>query len=282
MKTLLVVDEDPMVLATVQVALSPLPVQVIGVSTTAAARDMMSAWPPDIVMLSMTAGDDALTLCRELRAARTAVTIPVIVLTKNVDLATKVRWLQAGAIDFLAKPLEAALVRAHALDHMGDQRKSGPLSLPRPKISPEQELAPRLAAALTKGRSEGHATTLALVNLASVGRLNALYGNEKVDELLHHWKLGLSSLRSRELELFDRTPVEVAAVLSASSPDHEREILQKVHGAAAAIRDLPFAARARMVALRTTMGGSQAQPLLVQAQNALRYHHRPTLIVVDV
>ncbi|HZP97450.1 MAG TPA: HD domain-containing phosphohydrolase [Candidatus Limnocylindria bacterium] len=68
---------------------------------------------PDVVFLDIAMpGLDGLTVCARLKAHPTRRLIPVVLVTASDDRETKLRGLEAGADDFLTRPVDARELRA--------------------------------------------------------------------------------------------------------------------------------------------------------------------------
>ena len=66
-------------------------------------------WAPDVILLDvMMPGMDGYEVCRRLKANSATAHIPVVMVTALVDPAERVRGLEAGADDFLSKPVDDA------------------------------------------------------------------------------------------------------------------------------------------------------------------------------
>jgi two-component system cell cycle response regulator len=64
-------------------------------------------WMPDIILLDvMMPGMDGYEVCRRLKANPLTAPIPIVMITALVDPAERVRGLEAGADDFLSKPVD--------------------------------------------------------------------------------------------------------------------------------------------------------------------------------
>jgi len=70
-------------------------------------------WMPDVVLLDvMMPGMDGYEVCRRLKAQPATQHIPVVMITALTDQAERVRGLEAGADDFLSKPVDDATLFA--------------------------------------------------------------------------------------------------------------------------------------------------------------------------
>lgn len=84
-----------------------------------AALLMLARRPVDLVLLDVVMpGMDGLEVCRRLHNGPLGETIPVIFLTALSDEATERAGLQAGAVDFIAKPINRELVLARVANHI--------------------------------------------------------------------------------------------------------------------------------------------------------------------
>ena len=82
------------------------------------ALERLAFTQPDIILLDVNMpGIDGYETCRRLKADARWKEVPVLFLTAHSDLSDKVRGFEVGAVDFIAKPLQAeevlARVRAH-------------------------------------------------------------------------------------------------------------------------------------------------------------------------
>jgi two-component system cell cycle response regulator len=73
----------------------------------------VARWMPDVVLLDvMMPGMDGYEVCRRLKAQPSTAHIPVVMITALTDPAERVRGLEAGADDFLSKPVDDATLFA--------------------------------------------------------------------------------------------------------------------------------------------------------------------------
>ncbi|HNB50817.1 MAG TPA: response regulator, partial [Anaerolineales bacterium] len=71
------------------------------------------AWHPDVILSDVMMPDmDGFELCRRVRADEQLAQVPFILITALNDRHAKINGLQAGADDFLSKPIDTIELRA--------------------------------------------------------------------------------------------------------------------------------------------------------------------------
>ena len=77
------------------------------------ALSIVTRWMPDVVLLDvMMPGMDGYEVCRRLKAGPETSHVPIVMVTALTDQAERVRGLQAGADDFLSKPVDDGMLFA--------------------------------------------------------------------------------------------------------------------------------------------------------------------------
>jgi signal transduction histidine kinase len=105
----LVVDDNPENVALIKAQLERAGHAVATALSGGAGLAAVAAEPPDVVLLDvMMPGIDGYEVCRRLRAEPATRALPVVVLTALDDQTHKIRALEAGADDFLTKPVDRA------------------------------------------------------------------------------------------------------------------------------------------------------------------------------
>ena len=114
----LVVDDDPDLRRLLAAMISALGLEVETAVDGPSALAAAAARVPDAVMLDISMpGMDGLQVCRRLRAAKETAGVPVLLVTADAGLATRLAGFDAGADDYVTKPFEprelSARLRAH-------------------------------------------------------------------------------------------------------------------------------------------------------------------------
>jgi two-component system sensor histidine kinase/response regulator len=122
--TLLLVDDQP---ANIQVLYQALSAdyRVLMATGGAQALQLCRSQLPDLVLLDVVMPDmDGHAVCKALKADPATRAIPVIFVTAQDDAAHETLGLALGAVDFIAKPANAAVVRARVHTHLAFARSN--------------------------------------------------------------------------------------------------------------------------------------------------------------
>jgi diguanylate cyclase (GGDEF)-like protein len=109
---LLVVDDQPINIQVMHQVFGG-DYQVFMATSGTQALSICQTNPPDLVLLDIVMpGMDGFEVCTELKANDATCNIPVIFVTAHTDAAQETHGLSLGAVDFIAKPVNPAVVRA--------------------------------------------------------------------------------------------------------------------------------------------------------------------------
>ncbi|MDH3992481.1 MAG: response regulator [Gammaproteobacteria bacterium] len=114
----LIVDDEPgniKILASVLSADYALSVATSG----AQALQIAQVQAPDIVLLDMLMPEmDGIQVCEALKSDEATKNIPVIFVTSMSDAMNEERGLEAGAVDYISKPISPPIVKARVKIHI--------------------------------------------------------------------------------------------------------------------------------------------------------------------
>lgn len=115
---LLVVDDQPVNIQALYQAFNG-DHQVLMATSGEQALKLAAAQQPDLVLLDVVMpGMDGHEVCRRLKADEATRNIPVIFVTAHNDEAAETQGLALGAVDFISKPINPAIVRARVKTHI--------------------------------------------------------------------------------------------------------------------------------------------------------------------
>lgn len=115
---LLIVDDEPI---NIQILSSILGDDyTLNVATNGKkALELARNQSPDLVLLDMVMPEmDGLEVCRQLKADQATKDIPVIFVTGMSDPGNEERGLDAGAVDYISKPVSPPIVKARVKIHI--------------------------------------------------------------------------------------------------------------------------------------------------------------------
>lgn len=109
----LVVDDQPSNLHTLEALLTPLNLNLVFAASGPEALRQAAALRPDLILLDvMMPAMDGFEVCRRLRANPLLAEVPVIMVTALDDRESLLQGIEAGADDFVTKPFDRVVLRA--------------------------------------------------------------------------------------------------------------------------------------------------------------------------
>jgi class 3 adenylate cyclase len=190
----LVVDDDPDMAVFLARMIAKEGMQADTVSDGDAAIASITASPPGLVLLDvMLPGKSGFDICEHLKARPETALIPVVLVTALEDHESRIRGIEAGADDFLSKPVhrEELVARVKTLRRLHETRRE----LEAGRLAAEVEhketirkafsryVSPRLTAKILDDTSSGSAPFKAQAERADVVALFAdLRGFTRITE----------------------------------------------------------------------------------------------------
>jgi pilus assembly protein CpaE len=106
---ILIVDDDPHALQLISMILAGQGYQIRQAESGTAALEQVRASPPDLIILDVMMPDmDGIEVTRQLRADPQTAHIPIVMFTAKTMVDDKAAGFEAGADDYLSKPVHPA------------------------------------------------------------------------------------------------------------------------------------------------------------------------------
>lgn len=185
--TILVVDDDPAILAAVGAVLESTGLRMVGLEDPARFYTVLADARPDLVILDLDMprlrGDE---LCRVVRSDPRWSGLPILFLTAHIDHDTVGAIFAAGADDFIAKPFSGQdlagrvknrLERTRILRHTAE---TDPLT----GLPGRQHAEPRLEMLLGGADRHRRPMSIARLDLDNFTEINNLHGQAMGDRIL--------------------------------------------------------------------------------------------------
>ena len=135
----LVVDDIPVNVRLLEAKLSAEYYDVIAASGGREALEIIESAPPDIVLLDVMMPDmDGFEVCRRIKANPATALLPVIMVTALSEQSDRVTGLEAGADDFLTKPVRDLALFAPGALVVAGKIAVGRASLARGDVAPNE------------------------------------------------------------------------------------------------------------------------------------------------
>lgn len=114
-RTIMIVDDEPGVVAVIQSYFEGAGYQVITAYNGSDAMKRLTL-APDLVLLDINMPDiDGLTVCQSIRAY---ITCPILFLTARIETEDKIKGFSAGADDYIVKPFDLDELGARVAAHL--------------------------------------------------------------------------------------------------------------------------------------------------------------------
>jgi diguanylate cyclase (GGDEF)-like protein len=225
-----------------------------------AAIEMAIDRQPDLILLDVVMpGIDGFEVCRRLRAEERTQRIPIVFITGLNALEDERRGLELGAIDFIAKPLQAAIVRLRVRNHLELKRYRDfleDLSLVDglTGIGNRRRFDEFLLREWRRSRRARSSLALILLDVDYFKAFNDHYGHAAGDDCLREVAATLAMLVRRPGDLCARYGgEEFAAILPHTDLAGARVLAERIREAVVAL-DIPHEGLAASPSLTVSIG----------------------------
>jgi two-component system, cell cycle response regulator len=285
--TILIAEDDPICRRVLQSRLQNWGFRVM------TAEDGLQAWQmllqgdaPDLLILDwVMPGIDGPELCRRIRERRDAIYPYILLVTGKDNTQDVVRGLEAGADDYLSKPVDPTELRArlqvgkrilalqHELIHAREELRFQANHDALTGIFSRAAVLSVLNRELQRGARSGMPTGILMMDLDHFKRINDTYGHLTGDAVLRE----VADRMNRVLRSYDSLGryggEEFLAVLSDCYPEDLHTVAERVR---CAVCDVPIGIETTSLAVTVSVGGivtSHATPSLesLSAADAMLY-----------
>lgn len=215
---LLVVDDQPIHIQLLVQAFAE-DYQVFMATSGEQALAVCQSNPPDLVLLDvLMPGMDGFAVCRQLKAQETTSHIPIIFVTARPDAGQETHGLSLGAVDFIAKPINPAVVRARVHTHLtvkfqSDLLKKLVLLDGLSGVFNRRYFDQQLATEWARATRSRLTLSLVLLDVDHFGAYNERHGHQAGDDCLRLIAVTLKSVLRRPADVVARFGGEEFACL---------------------------------------------------------------------
>ena len=206
---LLMVDDEPLNIQTLYQAFAA-DHQVFIATNGAQALSLCAAKHPDLVLLDVEMpGMDGYEVCQRLKADVALRDIPVIFVTGHTDEAAETRGLDAGAVDFITKPINPKIVRARVKTHLTLKAQSDLLRQwvytdGLTGVRNRRYFDERVAEEWGRAQREQRPLSVVLLDIDYFKRYNDHYGHQAGDDCLRRVGATLKASLKRQGDMVAR------------------------------------------------------------------------------
>jgi diguanylate cyclase (GGDEF)-like protein len=206
---LLVVDDQPINIQALYQTFAA-DHQVLMATSGEQALELCAAKQPDLVLLDVVMpGMDGFEVCRRLKLDEATRDIPVIFVTAQNDDIAETRGLDAGAVDFISKPINPQIVRARVRTHLtlkaqADLLREWVYTDGLTGVHNRRYFDERLAVEWSRAVRSGSALSVVLLDVDFFKRYNDCYGHLAGDECLRRLASALKACVRRPSDLVAR------------------------------------------------------------------------------
>jgi diguanylate cyclase (GGDEF)-like protein len=221
---------------------------------------------PDLVLLDVVMpGIDGYEVCRRLKADSATRDIPVIFVTGRSEVEDETRGFEAGAVDFIAKPIHPPIVRARVrtqltLKHQADLLRQLAFIDGLTGVFNRRCLDERLHAEWARAAREQQPLALLIIDIDVFKRYNDMHGHLAGDDCLRRVAQRLSSELTRPGDLLARYGgEEFACVLPDTDAAGAFGVAQRLEQAVRALQ-IPHPASPVAGIVTVSLGVAVARP----------------------
>ncbi|WP_417227848.1 putative bifunctional diguanylate cyclase/phosphodiesterase [Amphritea sp.] len=203
---IMMVDDEPIMMEIVQAHLEEAGYsRFISIDDSKQAFDVLNHRRPDILFLDLVMPDvSGFDLLERIRAHEEFTYLPVIILTSSTDSFSKLKALELGATDFLAKPVDASELKLRLRNTLTLKAYVDQLSSfdALTDFANRKSLSEKMVWALKFDQLNENKTALLSIGLDRFGQVNESFGIQCGDSLLRQVAQRIKSVVDSRNNLF--------------------------------------------------------------------------------
>lgn len=266
MTSILIVDDNPNLIAVLGKMLAPVG-QVRFATSGAMALARMRDETPDLVLLDAEMpGMDGYAVCQAMKADPALERIPVIFVTSHNAPEAELRGLNAGAVDFISKPVNEPVLLARVQTHLrlkqlSDELQRRAATDALTSLANRGHFDQRLQLEWARAARNGEALSLILLDVDHFKKFNDRYGHPAGDACLRAVADALALRARRSTDLVARVGgEEFAVLLPHTHADGAQQAAEQLRAAVAAL-GIPHGGSDTAPHVTISIGVASCQPV---------------------
>lgn len=261
---IMIVDDDPIAIQALHKALEGIG-EVRYATGGSDALALLAEDPVDLILLDANMPEmDGFATCRAMQ--RDYSDIPVIFVTAASEIGNEIRALEAGAIDFISKPISPPVVRARVGVHLKLKAQNDLLrSLSScdllTGVANRRALDERMTQELRRSARNHRPLSLLMIEIDHFKTYSHCYGHHQGDDCLRQVAQTLAATTSRADDLVARFGGEVFAVLLANTSVQAAAALAETMCAAVRAQAIPLSRSGTTAHVTLSIGVASILPL---------------------
>ncbi|MFP6760337.1 MAG: diguanylate cyclase [Rhodospirillales bacterium] len=230
--TILVIDDDRIALDLIMLTFNATATVLTALNSENGLEIAVNE-QPDLILLDTLIQDvDGHEICSQLKSMPETENIPIIILSNSNQVEDELAALDKGAIDFVTKPVEAAILKARVANHLFQKRDRDQLKL-MSSIDALTEVANRrrfdeyLHLEWRRAIRSKYPISLLMIDIDYFKSYNDTYGHQKGDECLRAVASEIEQHLRRPSDMVARYGGEEFSVILPETPSYSASSLAK-------------------------------------------------------
>ncbi|ARV59569.1 multi-component transcriptional regulator [Nostocales cyanobacterium HT-58-2] len=199
----LVVDDDPLILAALRPMLEPWGMRMTGLAEPLRFWEVLEAIAPDLVILDVEMPEiNGIELCQAVRTDPKWQGLPILFLTAHRQIETVQQVFAVGADDYVLKPVVGEELLTRIIHRLERNRLLQTFSLKDPitGLRHQPQCSRELQQMIEQAQKNRYPFCLVVLCVSEFRRINIQYGHETGNQILQRWsRVFQAAFRSGEV-----------------------------------------------------------------------------------